>query len=238
MENISFIIKHKDLDSIDFINQALPNTNANEKNDFLFMINTFLMLYQRHLNDKALKASSVLEHIESLIDLLTPHEFTSNTSEGATEEDFRTIFNSLTDTQGSKNIQLQMINENLKEYKGKPFNDKFPASINLTLVLLTMLKHSFIKLDKATIKYNQEESPSMTFGDKKKSSREEIFIQNLYATFKKFTGLTTKFNTDRSDYDVISGPFFELAKLCFKKNNQYTSDNALKKKISKALKGL
>jgi len=220
----------KELKDIKCLSDALEKISSDKLDKFLFIINVNYLSLKEFYLDKFSKNSEIQKLIKSL-----KSEITSQSSSGLLEQadlNFKAkITRSFPETSKEiktlKEIQLALLDRHLKESN---------TDISQLIATLDNLSESFNLIESSYKDITNNSDGYLEYKDNKKSSKQFIFIRHLYSKFKEYTGIETKYITDREDYQKITGAFFELVKICFNKANIYISDETLKQTISKALK--
>ena len=220
----------KELRAIKCLSDALEKISTNKLDKFLFIINVnYLSLKEFHL-DKFSKNSEIQKLIISL-----KREITTQSSSDLLKQSDINLKTKITQSYPEiskeiktlKEIQLALLDRHLKERN---------TNISQLIAALDNLSESFNLIESSYKDLTNNSDGYLEYEDNKKSSKQFIFIRHLYSKFKEYTGIETKYITDREDYQKITGAFFELVKICFNKANIFISDETLKQIISKALK--
>jgi len=220
----------KELKAIKCLSDVLENLTTDKLKKFLFVINVNYLSLKEFYLDKFSKNSEIQKLIISL-----KREITTQSSNDLLKQSDVNLKTKITQSYPEiskeiktlKEIQLALLDRHLKERN---------TDISQLIATLDNLSESFNLIESSYKNITNNSDGYLEYEDNKKSSKQFIFIRHLYSKFKEYTGIETKYITDREDYQKITGAFFELVKICFNKANIYISDESLKKKISSAFK--
>jgi len=220
----------KELKGIKCLSDALENLATEKLDKFLFVVNVNYLSLKEFYLDKFSKNSEIQKLITSL-----KSEITTRSSSETLEQSDLILKAKITqyfpktskEIKTLKEIQLALLDRHLKERN---------TDISQLIATLDNLSECFNLIESSYKDITNNLDGYLEYEDNKKSSKQFIFIRHLYSKFKEYTGIETKYITDREDYQNITGAFFELVKICFNKANIYISDESLKKKISSAFK--
>ena len=220
----------KELKAIKCLSDVLENLTTDKLKKFLFVINVNYLSLKEFYLDKFSKNSEIQKLIISL-----KREITTQSSNDLLKQSDVNLKTKITQSYPEiskeiktlKEIQLALLDRHLKERN---------TDISQLIATLDNLSESFNLIESSYKNITNNSDGYLEYEDNKKSSKQFIFIRHLYSKFKEYTGIETKYITDREDYQKITGAFFELVKICFNKANIYISDETLKQTISKALK--
>jgi len=220
----------KELKAIKCLSDVLENLTTDKLKKFLFVINVNYLSLKEFYLDKFSKNSEIQKLIISL-----KREITTQSSNDLLKQSDVNLKTKITQSYPEiskeiktlKEIQLALLDRHLKERN---------TDISQLIATLDNLSESFNLIESSYKNITNNSDGYLEYEDNKKSSKQFIFIRHLYSKFKEYTGIETKYITDREDYQKITGAFFELVKICFNKANIFISDETLKQIISKALK--
>ena len=213
------------------LGDAILKIDKSQISRFVFSINASYIAFKEFYEDKFLDIKSLQNDIDNVIKKLT---YSAETNLSGKDKEFKNLIETnfpeiMSEVKSLKEIQLFYLDKFIKE------NDN-DSSINEILSSLNLVKKVAHQIESNYEADTSNDKSYLEYFNNNKSEKERVFIQEIYEKFFRFTGSKNKYNTDRVEYSKVSGPFFNLIKLCFQRCNIFLSDESIKKKISNSLK--